>query len=351
MWRQGEVFEPHFPLASRQRIPHVRKMSDTSTRTALLITDEITARVIAEGLSELFEPEDLAIAAFEIASIEAAADARTIKAGRQMADGTLLPAPDEPWRLEMHFAEIPDEVAIRDLVAGFAGKAAAAALTFETIDKKDWVAAALAGLKPVEAGRFIVHGAHDRDTIPLNKIGIEIEAALAFGTGHHGTTRGCLLHADALLKRRKPRRIVDIGTGTGVLAFGMAKALKQTIRAGELDRESTRIAVENARLNCVHSYVRPVQAAGLSHPNLRRTRHFDLIFANILARPLRKLAPDIARAASYDATLILSGLLARDVPGILSAYRACGFTLLARRDLEGWASLSLTRTGAKPIRA
>lgn len=264
--------------------------------------------------------------------------------------GTLLPDSEAPWLCELHFAEAPDEAAIRDLVRGIAGEKAAEALTFEAVAQQDWIAASLEGLSPVDAGRFTIHGAHSRNQLKSNRINIEIEAALAFGTGHHGTTRGCLLHFDSVLKRRRPRSVVDIGSGTGVLAFAAAHVLKDFVWAGELDPDSVRIARDNARLNGVAPFVRPVVAAGLQHPDLRARGAYDLVFANILARPLKALAPEIAAAAASHGELILSGLLVGDVPGVLSAYRTFGFHLVAKRVIEGWASLILRRGGAKPVR-
>lgn len=331
----------------------------TPTVIARLITDEATAKAIADQLSELFEPEELAASAFEMPDADALPTSvprpMNPKSARQNspregAMGTLLPDSDCPWQAELYFGEAPDRDAIRDLVANIVGAKAAAALTFEEVAAQDWIATSLEGMKPVDAGRFTVHGAHDRGKLKPNRFNIEIEAALAFGTGHHGTTRGCLLHLDAVLKRRRPLNIVDIGSGTGVLAFAAAKALKDVVWAGELDPDSVVIARENARLNGVSTFVRPVVAAGLQHPMLRATRAYDLVFANILARPLKMLAPEIARATAPSGELILSGLLIRDVPGVLAKYRAFGFHLVARVHLEGWASLILRRGGAKPAR-
>jgi ribosomal protein L11 methyltransferase len=325
----------------------------TPTILAHLETDEATARAIADAVAELFDPEEVATAAFEIASLTAGMQGRStapakaspVRAGREGAMGTLMPDETGPWRLELHFAEPPDEQAIRALVADIAGAEAATSLAFAEIAATDWVANALAGLKPVRAGRFVVHGAHDRAALRAGEIGVEIEAALAFGTGHHGTTRGCLEHFDAVLKRRRPRRIVDIGTGTAVLAIAAAKALHRDVLAGEIDVDSTRVAAENARLNRVAHSVRPVRAAGLRHARLRATRRYDLVFANILARPLRLIAPEAARATAAGGELILSGLLPGDLPGVLSAYRAQGFSLASKREIEGWLSLTLRRGG------
>ncbi|MCA3596905.1 MAG: 50S ribosomal protein L11 methyltransferase [Methylobacterium sp.] len=334
------------------------------TTLAHLTTDEPTARAIADGLGEMFEPEEIATAAFEIASLEAGlrgastapaktAPAKTApaKQGREGAMGTLHPDETGPWRLELHFAFEPDEDEIRALVAGFSSEETAEKLVFEPVAATDWVASALEGLKPVTAGRFLVHGAHDREAVRIGQIGIEIEAALAFGTGHHGTTRGCLEHITALLKRRRPRRIVDIGTGTGVLAIGLAKALNQPVLGGEIDPDSVAIARGNARLNGVGDRLKVYRAAGLQHPALRRSNHYDLVLANILARPLKGISRQVGLAAGPGCALILSGLLPGDVPGVLSAYRRQGFALAAKRQIEDWVSLTLQRggQGSRPL--
>ena len=219
-------------------------------------------------------------------------------------------------------------------------------MVFSSIDSKDWIAASLEGLAPVRAGRFLVHGSHDRAAVRANDIGIEIEAALAFGTGHHGTTRGCLTMLDYILKRRRPQAILDVGTGTGVLAIAAAKALRQKIAAGDIDVIAVEAARANAVLNGVAPWVFPVTAPGLEHPALRNDGPYDLVFANILARPLRALAPSIRIAASDEADVVLSGLLARDVPGVLTAYAAQGFRLAKRIDIEGWATLLVRNGGA-----
>jgi ribosomal protein L11 methyltransferase len=292
------------------------------THIMRLVTDERSARAMTDILGEVFDPAETAVAAFETE------DGRT-------------------WLLEAYFASEPDEEAIRELARPIVGDAVDAAV-FEAIEQKDWVAASLEGLNPVRAGRFVVHGSHDRGDVRLNDIGIEIEAALAFGTGHHGTTRGCLLALVDELKRRRPRGVLDVGTGTGILAFAAAKALKSRVVAGDIDPVAVAVARDNARLNGIAPhlalYVGPGTRSGLAN----RPRAFDVVFANILAKPLRLLAPALARTVSTGGTLVLSGLLARDVPGVLSAYAAQGFSLAARRDLEGWAALTLRRGGAAP---
>ena len=281
-----------------------------------LKTDQARARVLTEALSEVFDPENSAVAAFE-------------------QDGG-------DWLVEIYFAEAPDEVAVLDLVALTAGKEVAREARFAPLEAKDWVAASLEGLKPIRAGRFLVHGAHDRSVLAANDIGIEIEASLAFGTGHHGTTRGCLLALDAVLKLGRPRRVLDVGTGTGVLAIAAAKALRSEIIAGDIDPIAVEVARDNARLNGVGSRLRLYCAPGLRH-ELATSAPFDLILANILARPLTRLATSLAAALAPQGLLILSGLLERDVASVLQAFRGQGLFLDRRSLIEGWATLVLRR--------
>ena len=169
----------------------------------------------------------------------------------------------------------------------------------------------------------------------VNDIGLEIEAALAFGTGHHGTTLGCLKALDAISKRRRPQRILDIGTGTGVLAIAAARLWRKQIAAGDIDPVSTEAAAANARLNRAALDTAGDGAGPCIRPCAGAP--YDLIFANILAKPLRALAP-IAEVAAHDAELVLSGLLARDVAGVLGLCRA-GLPSARRGDIEGWATL------------
>jgi ribosomal protein L11 methyltransferase len=247
------------------------------------------------------------------------------------------------WLLELHFATPPDPEAVRALVADIAGEEAAAALAFRTVAARDWVAASLAGLPPVVAGRFVVHGSHDRGRIPRRPIAIEIDAALAFGTGHHGTTRGCLLALDRLLRARSPRRILDIGAGTGVLAIAAAKAVRLRVVASDIDRMAVRVAGANAAANAARAQVRPIQARGLLAPAIRRRAPYDLVFANILLAPLLRLAAPIARVTTPNADVVLSGLLPAQANAAVAAYRTTGFRLIRRFEVEGWTTLWLAR--------
>jgi ribosomal protein L11 methyltransferase len=288
-----------------------------------LVCDERRARAVVDLIVESFEPAEAAASAFE-----------TETAG---------PHGGRDWIVEAYFGFAPDEEALRDLVGAAAGDEAAARVEFSCAEERDWVANALAGLAPVRAGRFLIHGAHDRGRVKPNDVAVEIEAALAFGTGHHGTTRGCLLLLEHVLRRRRPRHVLDVGCGTGVLAIAAAKVLRKAVAAGDVDPVAVATAEGNARLNGVAGLVRPLVSRGVERRELRQDAPYDLIFANILARPLRLLAPSLAAVTAPRGEAIVSGLLSADVPGVLSSWGAQRFFLAERYDLDGWASLLLRR--------
>ena len=292
------------------------------THVLRLLTDEASARAMTDLLGEMFDPTETAVAAFEA------------------EDGVT-------WRLEAYFADAPDEEMVRELIRPIVGDQADGA-DFQTIDQQDWVRASLEGLKPVRAGRILVHGAHDREHVRANDLPIEIEAALAFGTGHHGTTLGCLRALVAAMKRGRPARVLDVGTGTGILAFAAARALRTAVVAGDLDPEAVMTARANARMNGLTPWLRLYQGPGVQNAMANRPRRFDVVFANILARPLKRLAPSLTAVVSDDGVLILSGLIERDVPGVLSTYGHQGFHLAHKGVIEGWATLVLRRGGAAP---
>jgi ribosomal protein L11 methyltransferase len=295
--------------------------SSTTHRASLAIGDEQTARRLVDVLTEVLFEAEAAVAAFE--------------------------RPDRGWDVTVHFAEAPDQTLLRDLVGNAAGEAIAASLVFDTIAAKDWVKASLEDLVPVPAGRFVVHGQHDRAHVPPNKLGIEIEAALAFGTGHHGTTRGCLLLLDHVLKaRRRPTKVLDLGTGTGVLAIAAAKALQVPVLASDIDPPSVRVARENADLNKVAHLVQVIRATGFAAPDFARHGPFDLVLANILANPLRQLAGPMAAHLAPSALVILSGLLTPQARSVIAAYRARGLVPLVHLKIEGWSSLLLLQSRA-----
>ena len=286
-------------------------------RVSFAIGDEQTAKGVVDALTEIFFEGQAAIAAFE--------------------------RPDGRWDVTVHFADPPDQPLVREIVANAAGQEAAEGIAFDTVEAKDWVKASLEDLVPVPAGRFVVHGQHDRPRIPPNKLGIEIEAALAFGTGHHGTTRGCLLLLDHVLKAWRPRRVLDLGTGTGVLAIAAAKALHEKVLASDIDPPSVQVARDNARLNVAGHLVQAIRATGFAAPQFAAAAPFDLVLANILANPLRQLAAPMARHLAPSAMVILSGLLTHQAPAVIAAYRARGLVPLRHLRIEGWSSLLLRK--------
>jgi len=288
-------------------------------RAGFAIGHEAAARRVVDMLTEVFFEGQAAVAAFE--------------------------GPGGRWDVTVHFADAPDQALVRELVAHAAGEDAARAIVFDTVEAKDWVKATLEDLVPVPAGRFVVHGHHDRARVAPNKIGIEIEAALAFGTGHHGTTRGCLLLLDHVLKAYRPRRVLDLGTGTGVLAIAAAKALQENVLASDIDPLSVRVARENARLNEAGHLVQAIPATGFSAPQFAQAGPFDLVLANILANPLRQLATPMARHLAPSALVILSGLLTPQAASVIAAYRARGLVPVRHLRIEGWSSLLLRNAG------
>jgi len=236
------------------------------------------------------------------------------------------------------FIECPDEAGLALLAAIHSARPFAVS----RVDDRDWITQVQRELTPVETGRFILYGGHDAAHIPPNRLGLRIEAAMAFGTGHHGTTRGCLLLLERLVRRgEKPRRVADLGCGTGVLAMAAAKAWRVPCDATDIDPVAAWTAAENARANHLHPWIRSGQAAGVRSDLLRARAPYDLIFANILAAPLKRLAPDMARYLAPGGAVILSGLLRSQVAGVEAVYAGHGLHAAHRMVLGEWVSLLL----------
>ena len=207
----------------------------------------------------------------------------------------------------------------------------------------NWVAKSLEGLAPVIAGGFYVYGSHETGPIPAGLTPMKIDAAQAFGTGHHETTTGCLEAIDRVLKRRKPKFLLDVGTGTGVLAIALAKRLKTPVIASDIDPIAVTTTADNAAQNGVGKFVIALEATGLEHRTIAQGAPYDLIVANILAGPLTALAPAMGRVAMRGASIILSGILEHQAPGVISAYARQGMVLTQKLQRKDWTTLMLEK--------
>lgn len=279
------------------------------------LSGETAASALGEAM-ELLEPTPTGVGVFEI------------------EDGS------GDWEIGGYFLERPDEAGLALLATIHAAKP----FVVSKLDDRDWVAQVRRELTPVEAGRFVVYGAHDADNIPSQKVGLLIEAAMAFGTGHHGTTQGCLQSLDHLVKAGfVPRHVADIGAGTGVLAMAAASVYPAHVIASDIDPIATETARANMVANRLGGRIRTVTSVGFRHEALRRGAPYDLVFANILAKPLKRLSADMARFTHPGAFVILSGLLNTQADGVLSTYKGHGFAMERRVVIGEWTTLTLRR--------
>jgi ribosomal protein L11 methyltransferase len=248
--------------------------------------------------------------------------------------------------VELYFTERPDPALLQALFRDAAGGEGSLDLQVSELPEENWVTLVQRGLHPVRAGGFFIHGSHDRAQA-CGRFAIEIDAGQAFGTAHHGTTRGCLLAIGALARRQRWRRVLDVGTGTGVLAIAAAKAAPCRVLASDIDPVAVQVAAGNIRKNGVRGQVRPLLAASAAHAWIKAGAPYDLITANILANPLVRLAPRLASLAASGAHIVLSGLLDPHTREVLACYRRLGLALEARVSLEGWTTLILVRRSEK----
>lgn len=252
----------------------------------------------------------------------------------EMEDGSGL------WEVGAYFTESPDDIALAILAAAHGAQPFA----ISQLPKTDWVAHVRRELHPVTAGRFFLYGAHDADKIPDGSEPLLIEAAMAFGTGHHGTTKGCLEAYDALLNAGEaPARIADIGCGTAVLAIAAARMISQPVIASDIDPVAVEVAAANAAANGVADRVICVEATGFDHPDLAARAPYDLVFANILMGPLVALAPDMAAHIRPGGVAILSGILNDQADAVCEAYLGQNFEVNARNVIEEWTTLTIRR--------
>lgn len=236
------------------------------------------------------------------------------------------------------YSDPPDEVALTAKIKQAADGDADLPVVVEEVADADWVTLSQGQRGPVRSGRFLVYGSHDRDTVVRNRFAIEIDAAQAFGTAHHATTRACLAILDGLAKRGRPDLVLDLGTGTGILAVAAALAFDRPVIATDNDPIAVEIAKRNAHKAGLSRQIHVFEAEGLAHPLFSRIAP-DLIVANILAGPLDALAPAMARTLQPGGYAVLSGLTADQTHAIVARYGALGFTLERHSLLDGWAAL------------
>jgi ribosomal protein L11 methyltransferase len=277
--------------------------------------DAEAGRTAAGRLGELIAPEPLAVTLFEAQPLH--------------------------FTVEAYFDTQPPMAVLAGTLGDVVGLGTP---SLEAVPDLNWVALSQAALPPIEAGRLLVHGSHDRARFALRHSAIEIDAGEAFGTGHNPTTAGCLVALDALTRRRRFRRVLDLGCGTGVLAIAAARLLASArVFAVDNDPIATAVARANARLNRAGRRLTIVTATGFAHPTLRRARPFDLVLANILPRPLQRLAAPMRGAMAPGGFAVLSGLLNHQAREVAMSYRATGFRLVGWERRAGWSILTLQR--------
>ena len=250
------------------------------------------------------------------------------------------------WEVGAYFLEAPSEAILEVLALAFGAKPFA----LSELPEIDWVAHVRRELAPVEAGRFFVYGSHDADKLPAilaegGRVPLQIEATVAFGTGHHGTTLGCLRAFDRLAAAGfAPAKVADIGCGTAVLAMAAAAVLPEAlVLASDIDKVAVDVARANVAINDLEGRIECLEAAGFAHPRLAEAAPFDLVFANILKGPLIELAPPMAAHLAPGGKIILSGLLVVQAEAVTAAYVAAGFEPETRDDIGEWSTLVLQR--------
>ncbi len=295
----------------------------------LTVTSRDAAHRLASAIQELIYPPPAALTLFAVSEI------------------------NQGWRVDAYYDDPPAPEALRENLSALLGcePADVGDITLNDVPDLNWVALSQAALPPVSAGRYVIHGSHDRHRVPQRPNAILIDAGEAFGTAHHATTYGCLLAIDRLTRCRTYRDVLDLGCGSGVLAIAAHRVMPDAcVTATDLDAPSIGVARENARLNRAALAIRFRVAAGLAHPDLRGQK-FDLLIANILAGPLMRLAGDITAAVTRGGHLVLSGILVRQASAILANYCAHGFHLERHDRIHEWSTLVLRRDGSPLTRS
>jgi ribosomal protein L11 methyltransferase len=305
------------------------KEQSRSHKLTATLPGRVRALEIAGALQDLVEDAPAALTVFE-----------------ERAEGASPP----PWRIDAYFNGPRDAGLLRAELETVLG-GAVPAFAVSDVPDCNWVALSQAALPPVRAGRFTVHGSHDRERVPQGPNAILIDAGEAFGTAHHPTTLGCLRAIDGLARRRDFARVLDLGCGSGVLAIAAARAWPRArITAVDIDPRSVAVARENAIANGAGNRIKPVCSTGTSASPVRRQAPYGLVLANILAAPLVGLAPELRNIMAPGAVAVLSGLLLHEAPSVIAAYRAQGFALQEHRRLGGWSALTLMKRGVAAAR-
>ena len=249
---------------------------------------------------------------------------------------------EQEWRVEAYpsLSVLTSALVAQSALAAAAAGGALVEIGEEKLPARDWLAENQLAFPPLRIGRFFIYGSHHRGRVPAGTIGIMLDAATAFGTGEHPSTRGCLMALDDLSRGRRFRRPLDIGTGTGILAVAAAKLLHRKALASDIDRGAVRVARHNVARNGVAGLVWVRRAPGYRDRAVRKSR-YDLVLSNILARPLALLARDLARTLMPGGRAVLSGLLRRQEPIVLAPHRGCGIVLERRLVIDGWSTLVL----------
>jgi len=284
-----------------------------------ITTTEKRADIALSLMTDAFEEEGYAIATMEI-------DEKT-----------------DIWEASIYMFRVDEAEITERFAALLADDFPDATIQREELPDIDWIAKSLEGLKPVRAGRFVVHGSHDRGTARPGEIAIEIDAGQAFGTGHHGTTAGCLEVINSVMRSRRVKRVLDLGTGSGVLAIAARKLSPAKVLATDIDPIATRVARENVGINGIASGIALETAPGFHSTAFGRHGPFDLIIANILARPLMRMAPQLAAQLTPGGDVILSGILASQRWKVLAAYNGAGLSHVRTIWREGWVTIHLAK--------
>lgn len=293
------------------------------------------ADFFSNTLQDAFAPEALAVSTSEVPDNKAPLHQTTSDWNEVESHGL--------WTVEALYEDAPDEAALRALLKAAEDETAhrLAAITIAPVEDIDWVTRSLEGLDPVRAGRFFIYGSHDADKVPAGLIPLLVDAGQAFGTGHHATTTGCLEFISELVRPGMKLNALDIGTGTGVLAIALAKLTHASVLASDIDPVAVKVTIDNARKNGVAPFIKARTAKGFSHPALAANAPYDLIIANILARPLVSLATAFRAHLVPGGTLILSGILRSQETMVTGALRLQGLYLVDRKPKGDWVTLRI----------